>query len=375
MEQRRVYGKSHWYHETQARNQTVDVLALVPEAAHVTDRFLLDVPRSAHLELPDNDWSGISREIADHLFPREIAVTRLHTFTLYERISTALTVAQVAGVQRLCNHYAARLAPLPGPDSSRESNSRLAQITQFARQLAGSPSVIGAHSRQQLDSVGLTAPDIVLISQIVGFVGYQARAIALVQAIEEIPARWIPGMPVLDDAPAALFSDADICWHCAVETPHKMSDRPEPPEEQCAQPLKVLAPLLVWDETLLSAFNTLIRGFDLTPASQGLAELVTSRINGSPGCVQQPVNADKLIHRLLSEKHDAFEADLPHSPALIRAMQLLTRVPSRFSIAELTPLYEDGFARKEILSLLLWCAITGWLNRLKIALGEVRPIT
>ncbi len=63
--------------------------------------------------------------------------------TAYDRLSTALTVARVYGVQRLCNHYAAR-RPLPGPDSSRESNRRLAQITQYARQLAGSPSVINA---------------------------------------------------------------------------------------------------------------------------------------------------------------------------------------------------------------------------------------
>jgi uncharacterized protein YciW len=60
-----------------------------------------------------------------------------------------LTVAQACGVQRLCNHYAALLAPLPGPDSSRESNRRLAQITQYARQLASSPDVIDDKAQQQ----------------------------------------------------------------------------------------------------------------------------------------------------------------------------------------------------------------------------------
>ena len=43
MEQRRVYGKNHWYHETQSTICPVDVLPLVPEAAHVEDRFLLDL--------------------------------------------------------------------------------------------------------------------------------------------------------------------------------------------------------------------------------------------------------------------------------------------------------------------------------------------
>jgi hypothetical protein len=43
MEQRRVNGKNHWYHETQSTICPVDVLPLVPEAAHVEDRFLLDL--------------------------------------------------------------------------------------------------------------------------------------------------------------------------------------------------------------------------------------------------------------------------------------------------------------------------------------------
>ena len=47
MEPRRVNGKNHWYHETQSTICPVDVLPLVPEAAHVEDRFLLD------LTLPD----------------------------------------------------------------------------------------------------------------------------------------------------------------------------------------------------------------------------------------------------------------------------------------------------------------------------------
>ncbi len=205
MEPRRVNGKNHWYHETQSTICPVDVLPLVPEAAHVEDRFLLD------LTLPDAwlhahaGWLRPARQLAERLFPDQVAVSRLQTFTAYDRLSTALTVAQVYGVQRLCNHYAARLAPLPGPDSSRESNRRLAQITQYARQLAGSPSVINALSRSQLDEVGLTSRDIILINQIIGFVGFQARAIAVLQAAQGFPVRWIPGMPQQEEAPADLF--------------------------------------------------------------------------------------------------------------------------------------------------------------------------
>ena len=129
MEQRRIVGKSHWYHVTQSSTYPQDVLPLVPEAAHVDDSFLLDLAISDDVLLPFQSWLTPARKLAQLLFPAHVDRDQMHTFSAYERMSTALTVAQVYGVQRLCNHYAARLTPLPGPDSSRESNHRRAKIT------------------------------------------------------------------------------------------------------------------------------------------------------------------------------------------------------------------------------------------------------
>lgn len=217
MEPRHVSGKNHWYHETQSRTQHSDVMPLVPEAAHVDDRFLLDLALPDALFNASQQWLNAARQLANTLFPDAVATSRLRTFSAYDRLSTALTVAQVSGVQRLCNHYAARLAPLPGPDSSRESNRRLAQITQYARQLASSPSIITPRARQQLDDVGLTQHDIILINQVVGFVCFQARVIALFQAYMGFPVRWIPGMPVQEDADAGPFLDEHSPWHTDMD--------------------------------------------------------------------------------------------------------------------------------------------------------------
>lgn len=127
-------------------------------------------------------------------------------------MSTALTVAQACGVQRLCNHYAARLTPLPGPDSSRESNHRLAQITQYARQLACSPSVIDQRARQHLADVGLSAWDVALFNQIIGFVGFQARMVAIFQAWSGQAVRWIPGLNTQAFAAEGLFQREKSVW-------------------------------------------------------------------------------------------------------------------------------------------------------------------
>lgn len=139
MEPRRFSGKNQWCHETQARRCPGDAKALVPDAASVADHFLLDVDVRRALHPAHQRWVSHGCSLCQHLLPEQIVADTTTTLSAYDRLSTALTVAQVYGVQRLCNHYAARLAPQPGPDAFRESNRRLTQITQYARQLAATP--------------------------------------------------------------------------------------------------------------------------------------------------------------------------------------------------------------------------------------------
>lgn len=376
MEQRRVSGKSHWYHETQSSTCPADVLPLVPEAAHVEDRFLLELTLPASLLAACETWLAPARELTTLLFPDTVAVTRLQTFSAYDRLSTALTVAQVYGVQRLCNHYAARLAPLPGPDSSRESNHRLAQITQYARQLASSPSVITPQARAQLEDVGLTTHDIVLINQISGFIGFQARVLSTFQALLGHPVRWIPGMPVQEDALATRFADPDAQWLPAIggiEPHHASAEQTATLNKwQALPPLEGLVPLLVYDCRTLDATARLIKALPAGPFT-GLAALITARINGSVSCFNTWRSAIDGTTEPPFEDEKALASWSQHRPteqAIIQAVQLLTRAPDRFSAAQFTPLIEHGFSVEHAVNLLAWSGLCGWLNRLRIALGE-----
>ena len=56
MEQRRVSGKSHWYHETQSSARQAQALPLVPEAATVDDPFLLNLTLPDALIQACNSW-------------------------------------------------------------------------------------------------------------------------------------------------------------------------------------------------------------------------------------------------------------------------------------------------------------------------------
>ncbi|WP_370971864.1 CMD domain-containing protein [Enterobacter wuhouensis] len=326
MEQRRFSGKGHWYHETQSNHSQTDVLPLVPEAANVDDRFLLDLALPDEIVAACSGWLTPARNLCHMLFPLEIAVNRLHTLSAYDRLSTALTVAQACGVQRLCNHYAALLAPLPGPDSSRESNRRLAQITQYARQLASSPDIIDDKAHGQLDEVGLTTFDIVVINQIIGFIGFQARVVAVFQALLGHPVRWLPGHHIQPHARPPCITQW-VSLLPVVELRYASAQQLETLSRWQAEPaLEALTPVLCHEPTLL----------DLT--------------------------GEILIH--------CREDQTPSLAVLSSAIDLLTCSPDRFSAAQFTPLTDEGLSAVSAINLLSRSAIYGWLERLGIALGK-----
>ncbi|WP_431624598.1 CMD domain-containing protein [Enterobacter chuandaensis] len=326
MEQRRFSGKGHWYYETQSNHAQSDVLPLVPEAANVDDRFLLDLALPDEIVGACTGWLAPARTLCHQLFPLSLPLNRLRTLSAYDRLSTALTVAQACGIQRLCNHYAALLAPLPGPDSSRESNRRLAQITQYARQLASSPDVIDDKARTQLDEVGLTTYDIVAINQIIGFTGFQARVVAVFQALLGHPVRWLPGHHI---------------------QPHTLP--------ACTEAWVALLPVVELRYASAHQLESLSR-WQAEPALEGL----------TPVLCHEPTLLDLTGEILLNSR-----VATPHaSPALAAAVDLLARSPDRFSAAQFTPLTEGGLTAVQAIALLTQSAFEGWINRLKVASGK-----
>jgi uncharacterized protein YciW len=78
-----------------------------------------------------------------------------------ERFEVALRVAELHGASMLAAHYRARLAD--------------------------DPSAATAVLLEELEEQGLTAAEIVTLSQIIAFVAYQVRVVASLALIEETP--------------------------------------------------------------------------------------------------------------------------------------------------------------------------------------------
>lgn len=385
MEQRSFLGKSQWYHETQSSQNITDVQSLVPEAAQVKDRFLLDLNLSDQSLVSEAPWLAVARDLSRILLPDQVETNRLQTLSRYERLSTALTVAQVYSVQRLCNHYAARLAPESSSDSSRETNRRLTQITQFSRQLASHPTSIGTLSLTELDECGLSTEDIVTFHQLIGFIGFQAQSLAILQAFEHFPARQIPGLTGQKDAEISLFRPA-IRWqpHLTPLERRLASDMQiQALEQGQSSPLLYeLAELLAIDALSLQSLEQLTRL--LLPASEKLSDdellimMLVSRINGSPCCFNDAVAAWQGDHSLPDTVRNgelALQAWSHHRPrewAIIQAVGVLTRTPDKFCDIQLALLAEQGFSEQQTVRLLVTAGLVGWLNRLKIGLGQTQ---
>lgn len=363
MDQRRATGKGHWYHETQSSLCSVQTQPLVPEAPCVDDPFCLDLALPGTLN-PAPHWLLHARKLAHTLLPDAVDTSRFHTLSSYDRLSTALTVAQVYGVQRLCNHYAARLAPQPGPDSSRESNHRLTQITQYARLLASQPTLITSRSRRQLEDVGLSSADIITFHHIIGFIGFQARAIAALQAISNIAVRWLPSPDNQQEADAALFLGPSRTWRAGIAVRNTLS-----PLTVTAS-LEPLAGVLAWDEITLVSLNTLAESLTPDDESGRLCEMLSARLNG---CVARFDSActrwqgDTLLTEAMRNGEHALQswgAECKRERTLIQTLRLLTLTPERFSSTALDGLREFMTKDEDIWRLCAWCGLCGWLDRL-----------
>jgi len=384
MEQQSFAGKSQWYHETQSSQNLTTIQPLVPEAAHAGDRFLLDLKVPEQRLSAEDAWLAVARELYKILLPDQVATNRLQTLSHYERLSTALTVAQVFGVQRLCNHYAARLAPESSSDPSRETNRRLTQITQFSRQLASQPTSISDISLTQLDECGLSVEDIVTFNQLIGFISFQARTLAVFQAFDRLPVRQIPGFTGQEDADAELFRHRAVSWQpnlLPLERRFASTEHIRALEQaQSSSLLYDLADSLASDAVTLLALKQLTH--QLLPAEDVLSDddlramMLVSRINGSTSCFSDAAavwQGEQGLPDAIRNDERALQAwshNHPRDRAIIQAIGILTRTPDKFSYAQLTPLFEHAFTEQQAIRLLVGSALVGWLNRLKIGLGH-----
>ena len=387
MEQQRRAALDGWYHETQTSQQRHTLLD--PCQTNESDSFLLGLeqkiePSLRRLLTQRNGLLFAAQTAYNKLFPKSVSLSRHQTLSLYDRLSSALTVAQVTGIQPSCTHFAARLAPLNCPDASRESNIRQTHLAQYARLLATQPTLINRAMMTQLSDVGLSAQDIVVFTQLIGFVSFQARLLAVVNALAGRPATVLPGFSHPEEAKQSGFSLQLRRWQSFLPE----VDLAKATREQL-DVLDFSAPdardssfyrLLLQDAGSLEALSALTTHIMQQPgdeksALKEWAAAATSRINGCLFCAGihgryylEIGGASGHIDSLFVESEPQ-HAGVAEQDPLVKAVKTLTQTPEKFDASALQPLLDAGYTHQQTLDILLSSALFGWLNRLIQTLG------
>jgi len=376
MEKQLNADKNHWYHETQ--RSLHGELPVSSPAGTLHDGFLLglNVAKDKQLQSalnPVDDIFVASSASYHKLFPEQVDLSEQVTLSLYDRLSTALTVAQATGVQRLCSHYAARLTPLSSNDASRQSNIRLAQITQYARQLASQPSLITAEALQQLLNVGLSASDIVVFSQIIGFISYQARVVAAISALAGYPPVVLPGFPTAEEAPAISLLSPPLQWqaHTSLALAAQLTSETD---DHYPALLAYFDQATALQHEQLSREITLLQGA-IPRTLTKLATLTVARVIGcrySFSLAAQDLAASEVVEPLLAGIGDGKQLNTLSADqlAVVRLSHALTLSPERFAPLHLQPLRDAGWQIPALLALILTVAQQNWDLRLRYTLGS-----
>ncbi|RDK96952.1 CMD domain-containing protein [Enterobacillus tribolii] len=315
------------------------------------------------------------------LLDDEPLLSRERTLSRYDRLSVALTVAQVTQLQPLCSFYATRLAPLDYPHNSREGNNRLTQLTQHARLLAWNPGRAGVQDISALRQAKLTLHDIVTLSQIVGFVSLQARMIAATVALAQHAFA-----PAPDDLPTPQISPPEqektAVWRPFLPLAPTADCRPLP---VCGAPQSLAYALMLLEmhQADAAAESRLLfsEGFNcndrLRQPLRELAFLIGARANHCPHSAHHHLTRYLLLskHRdqaeaIYRDPLAAMEHCARRDHAIINATLTLARTPARFSPELITALRQAELSDAESLELIVAVATAAWTQRLLVSLGE-----
>lgn len=328
-----------------------------------------------------------------------------------DRLLAAALLARATGPETLAEEYRRLLgggeasdAHIAALDGNENSSAALNALARYARALALEPATADRGALLGLAQAGWSAPEVVALAQIMGYVSYQSRMMIGLAALRNLGAAPA-GTPEPAGDPAFVhpahlpapgerldingYTNASLGW--AAWLP--IQDTATLTDEQSAV-LDTSHPtaresdyymLLVREPRLLEQRSLVYNAIMYAPGGAArhereLAAAAVSRINGCVYCTS--VHAQRFEQ--LSKRNDVMVQlfDEPRSAgttarerAIVQAAIALTEHPANFDAAALQPLVAQGMTPDEIRDVLSSVAIFAWANRLMMNLGEhIMPV-
>ena len=328
-----------------------------------------------------------------------------------ERELAALRVAALQFDVALAGFHRRRARRLGADDELLESveqrpahssdGDRLASLLAFVDLLTLHPAAAEPGLLDSLQRLGLDAPALVTLAQLVAFENYAVRVAAGLRALDALgpaaataagapppaaPPPDLPGRNTLAAAPPGRghFTLQPLEWRAWLPTVDAASANADQiaalDESNAAARVSPYYLTLVHNPGVLrqrsKLFNAIMYGPGGLPrAERELATVAVSRINGCPYCASvharffaQLTKEPEAVQRLLDEGVNA-----PLSPrrrGLVDLAVDLTAYPPPLGVERLRALRQLGLSDLELLDALHAAAIFAWANRLMQTLGE-----
>ena len=322
--------------------------------------------------------------------------------SLLERHAVAYRVGLLTGFPTVEKRHRRRLLDFGRTDLAShierypdvKLEPRLAAIIRHTDLVTLRPGDAGPEDIAALHAAGLTPAAVVTLGQLLGYLGYQIRAIAVARAFAEgpelvrTPAKERPQADpaTTQRAPRQRlrFSSTRFDWQPWTAT---IAEGDSTPEQW--QVLEDVVPtmkrnpyylLLAQDPEPLrqrtGLFNGIMKGEGGSDKSdRELAAVATSRVNGCVYCAavhasayNQMTGDTDQMQRILDDGVDTPLRE--RERAIVDVSVKLTEDPADFTSADLQPLRDLGFSDLEILDITNGAAIFAWANRLLQTLGE-----
>ncbi|MGI9145277.1 MAG: alkylhydroperoxidase domain protein [Chloroflexota bacterium] len=313
-----------------------------------------------------------------------------------ERVAAALRVAALHQEQVFVEHYAALLRAtdsaaegliadvLTGP-SAAGLPRRLQAILTHADLLVIRPAAATPAALNALETAGLSAAEIVTVSQLIAFTTFHIRVYVGLTLLSGVD-RAVPLTRLgPTDAPTRGFTQEQLGWAPWIE-PFAAADATD--EQRAVLPGQRLdSPyfrLLALNPAVLGERTATDMGIFYTHAGlprpeRELSAAVTSRVNGCVFCASvHSRSAAQLSKRTADVQRvldDGVAAELdPRWRALTDLAAALTATPPAATQAHIDTLRKLGLDDLDLLDAIQASAFFAWANRLMLSLGEpIRP--
>ena len=322
--------------------------------------------------------------------------------SLLERHAVAYRVGLLTGFPAVEKRHRRRLLDFGRTDLAShierypdvKLEPRLAAIIRHTDLVTLRPGAAVPEDIAALHAAGLTPAAVVTLGQLLGYLGYQIRAIAVARAFAEGPElstspakerpQADPSTTQRTPRQRLRFSSTRFDWQPWTAT---IAEGDSTPEQW--QVLDDVVPnmkknpyylLLAQDPEPLrqrtGLFNGIMKGEGGSEKSdRELAAVATSRVNGCVYCAavhasayNQMTGDTDQMQRILDDGVDTQLRE--RERAIVDVSVKLTQNPAAFTAADLQPLRDLGFSDLEILDITNGAAIFAWANRLLQTLGE-----